>query len=83
MTPACSRARWNVGICDIFHTSSTLPRFAFRRSFWEPSRSREEDCTAGTVPALLGALRAGAGRAAEFADFSLFALCLLGVHGGR
>lgn len=63
MTPACSRARWGVGIIGIFHTSSTLPRFAFRRSLWEPSRSREEDCTAGTVPALLGALRAGAGKA--------------------
>lgn len=81
MTPACSRARWGSRICDIFHTSSTLPRFAFRRSLWEPSRSREEDCTAGTVPALLGALRAGAGKAGcKCCIFSLFARSSLGVH---
>lgn len=78
-----SRARWGVGIIGIFHTSSTLPRFAFRRPLWRAFRSREGDCTGGTVPALLGALCAGACRDSEFVDFSLFARSLLGVHGGR
>lgn len=68
-----SRARWGVGIIGIFDTSSTLPRFAFRRPLWWAFRSREEDSMPGRAPALLGALCAGACRDSEFVDFSLFA----------